>query len=130
MQLPKNLITAVEAARAHEYEPHLEFHLAAVIVTGGSVVSIGYNSSKANSFIRAFAVTDYAQMHAECHAVLKARKKIDLRGAKMYVARVTKVNGIVGNSRPCEMCQNAARLYGIKKIYYTIDERTYAVMRV
>ncbi len=99
-------------------------------MTGGSVVSIGYNSSKANSFIRAFAVTDYAQMHAECHAVLKARKKIDLRGAKMYVARVTKVNGIVGNSRPCEMCQNAARLYGIKKIYYTIDERTYAVMRV
>lgn len=126
---PRYIRAAIEAIDNHVYEPHLEYHLAAVIVVGGNIVSVGYNSSRSNSFIRAFG-TQFNNMHAECNAILKARKKIDLTGSKLYVARRTLAKGVVANSQPCDMCLNAALLYGIKRIYYTVDERTHAVMRL
>lgn len=127
---PKYVRAAIDACREKEYDEHVEYHLAAVIVTGGRIVSIGINGPKTNSFIEAFKVTSWSNMHAECDAILRARRKVDLRGSKMYVARVTKQAGTVANSRPCEMCIEACRLYGIKRICYTLDENTYAVMRV
>lgn len=126
---PRYIRSALQAIREHEYDDHLEYHLAAVIVTGGNVVSVGFNSSKANSFIREFG-TKYSNMHAECDAILRVRKKIDLTGSKMYVARLTRGACAVASSKPCEMCMGAALMYGIKRISYTVDERTYAVMRL
>lgn len=130
-KLPKYLRYAAECVKKHTYADHLEFLHAAVIVSGGKVVSIGYNGSRMNSFTREFAVNKHVNsVHAECDAILRARRKINLRGAKIYVARLTRGNRVIANSRPCEMCMCAAKLYGIKRIYYTVDERTYAVVRV
>lgn len=131
--LPRHLADAVKAVfeNRFRYEEHLEHHLAALIMKGGNVLATGFNGSKLNSFTRAFAVNDYvASTHAECDAILRSRRKIDLRGSKMYVARLSKSRNVIGLARPCEMCVKAARLYGIKRISYTIDESTHAVMRL
>lgn len=126
---PRYLKAAIQAISENEYDVHLEYHLAAVIVIGGNIISVGHNSPKANSFIREFG-KEYSNMHAECDAILRVRKKIDLTGAKMFVARLTKVQGFIANSKPCDMCTNAAMMYGIKRIIYTVDERTHAIMRL
>lgn len=125
---PKYVKHAIDLVSEHTYEPHLEYNLAAVIVAGGSVLSVGYNSSKVTSFIRAFGL-ERNHMHAECDAILSARNKIDLNGSKLYVARLTLKRGVVGNAKPCDMCMHAAFMYGIKRIYYTVNENTYAVIR-
>lgn len=126
---PRYVRAAIEAAREHDYDAHLEYHLAAVIVSGGNIVSTGFNSSKTNSFIKVFG-EEHNNMHAEVDAILRARKKVDLRGSKMYVARLTRATQSPANSAPCAMCVEAATMYGIKRIYYTVDERTHAVMRL
>lgn len=131
--LPRYLLEAVKAARENNesYDEHLEYHLAAVLVKGGQVLSTGFNGSRPNSFTRTFAASDHVfSTHAECDAILRARRKIDLRGSKMYVGRISKKICRIGLARPCDMCFEAARLYGIKRVYYTIDDSTYAVTRL
>lgn len=125
---PRYLRYAIDLVREHTYEDHLEYHLASVIVAGGNILSTGYNSSKVTSFIRTFGLPRN-HMHAECDAILSARNKIDLNGAKLYVARLTVARGNIANSKPCDLCRHAAGMYGIKRIFYTVDNSTFAVMK-
>jgi len=129
----KYLLKAVELIKRHNYDDHQEYHLCAIIVAGGNILSIGFNNSKRNGFVDAFKNPDrpWSNIHAEIDAILRARKKIDLSGSKIYIARTEKVmSDMIATARPCEMCQRALRSYGIKKAYYTIDNDTYAVMKI
>lgn len=110
-------------------DPNLMSYHGAVIVRGGQILSIGVNKCKKNGFIKAYAHHDFCNTHAECDAILKARKKIDLTNSKIYVLRVRR-DGKLSNSRPCAMCLKAMKHYGIKRAFYTIDNDTYAVMKV
>ena len=108
----------------------LNAHLAAVIVKGGSVVSVGINRPKMNSYVHFYGNHENCgSVHAEIDAIFRARRKVDLRGSKMYVARLTK-RGQVGLAMPCKMCRRALQRYGIKRVYYTVDENTHAEMRL
>lgn len=120
---------AVDELRGRELDPDLTSHHAAVIVSGGRVQSVGINKHKKNGFIKSFQHHDFCNTHAECDAVLKARRKIDLRNAKIYVARLRK-DGQIGNSKPCEMCALVLQRYGIRRVYYTISDDTFAVMKL
>lgn len=105
------------------------FHCA-ILVSGGAVISVGMNKHKLNGFVTAYAHhPDVQTIHAEVDAILRVRKKIDLTGCKIFIAKLGR-NGEVGNSAPCDMCRGALKSYGIKRAYYTIDESTYAVERL
>lgn len=111
-------------------DDRLGAHLAAVITKGGSVVSVGRNRARMNSYVMYYGDHDgTASVHAEIDAIFRARRKIDLTGCKMYVARKTK-RGQIGLAAPCGMCTRTIGRYGIKRVYYTVDDTSWAVMRV
>lgn len=131
----KHLNIADKYCIEHEYDDSLEYHLCAVIVRGGSVVSVGYNKKGTNAFVEHFAdlargKRDYClSTHAELDAIVKARNKTDLRGCKIYVVR-RKLSGGYGMARPCAICQYALFNYGIKKAYYSINDNEYGTMKI
>jgi len=137
----KYLQLAINQAKAHEYEPNLDYKLCAVITRGGSILSIGFNQRKTNAFVEHY--TDRTRgsergyclsTHAEMHSVTQIRAKTDLTGCKIYVARVRPTGTLaptnVGMARPCKICENVLYSYGIKRAYYTIDDYNYGVMKI
>lgn len=127
---------ADQYVRSHDYNEKQDFRLASVIVRGGNVISVGYNRHSTNAFVEHYTNQvrghrDYClSTHAEMDAVLKGREKTDLRGCKIFVARVRNDNNCLGMARPCQVCQHVLFNYGIKKAYYSIDANTYGVMKV
>ena len=68
------------------------------------------------------------------NAVLSARKKIDLRGSKMYIVRRQRGDTIenpkIALAKTCTMCQAVLYSYGIKRAMYTISNNEYGVMKI
>lgn len=129
--MQKHLRRAIELASTHSYDLSIGFRLCAIIVRGGSIVSVGFNKLATNGFVRFVvnAVPDgrpFSNTHAEMAAVLAARDVCDLKNAKLYVARI-KATG-VGLARPCDACVLAARMHGIKRAIYTIDDDEWGVL--
>ncbi len=137
----KYLKTALKNAFAHDYDSHLEYQLCAVIARGGAVLSFGFNKPQTNGFVEHYtdqiigADRDYSMnTHAEMDAISVVRSKVDLRGSKIYVARIRPPGNLDGNTiglaRPCEICQNILFNYGIRRAYYTIDDNNFGVMKI
>ena len=88
-----------------------------------------------NSFIEnsahqaRFSGLDHLGCHAECNAVQKARSKIDLRGAKIFVARI-RPRGELGMAKPCVLCQHVLARYGIQRALFSIDDKSYGIMKL
>lgn len=116
----KYFAPAIQALLEHPFKQELKSIHAAVIVRGGSILSCATNSPNQNNYILRFAPHPQYSLHGEIASILKARKKIDLCGCKMYVARLDK-NGYVSMSRPCIWCQKIIKKHGIKKVYYTTE---------
>jgi deoxycytidylate deaminase len=132
----RHLTTTIRRACAHEYDPHTDYRLCAVIVRGGRILSTGFNRRSTNAFVEHY--TDLVRgtgrgfslsTHAEMDAVLSARDKIDLRGCKIFVARL-RADGSIGLARPCEICFRVLQAYSINKAYYTINNHEYGVMKI
>lgn len=136
MNLHKHLQNALALAEAYEYDTIQAYHFAALVVRGGSIISAGYNKSSTNSFVEHFADRVKGQRnfclstHAEMDAVLRARGKTDLNGAKIFVARKKRDDGLPGLARPCVICEEVLRSYSIKRAFYTIDSHHYGIMCV
>lgn len=89
----------------------------AVIVRGGRIISTGINKVRNHPDVLEDAVTIKAESHI--HAEVDAIRKVDdLKGAKIYVARVNR-HGSPSLSRPCESCYSRITDVGITKIVYT-----------
>lgn len=58
--------------------------------------------------------------HAEVAALKAVPDGISLKNATMYVARISK-GGNAAMSAPCEACQKALKIAGVRKVCYTID---------
>ena len=121
---------AMQYATDNRYDHAADYHLAAIIIRGGSVISVGFNKVNTNAFVEHY--TDLARgrgrdfclsTHAEQDAILKARGKVNLRGCKIF-------DGSPGMARPCPICENALKSYGIRKAYYTINEEQYGKMLI
>lgn len=131
---PHHLNEAISRLLEH-YEKEIDTNLlssfhCALIYAGGRLLSTGFNRQKTNSFVTTFAHHEFVQsIHAEVDAILRVRKKIDLRGTKMYVAKVGRTP-VIGDSRPCPMCFEALQLYGIKKVIYTVGSESFASEKV
>jgi len=132
----KFLRMALHYSQEYTYDNPLEYHLCALIVRGGSVVSVGYNKRSTNAFVEHYG--DMARgerdwclsTHAEMDAILKVRGKIDLRGCKMYVARKRKINESYAMARPCEICRHVLFNYGIRNVIYTISDDEFGQMKI
>lgn len=121
-KIDRYIKTAIDRIKEDEFHPRLVAHLGAVIVKGGKVVSVGRNRPKMNAYIKSMAPHENcSSVHAEIDAIFKVRRKIDLRGCDMYVARITK-NGIHGLAAPCTMCMRTIQRYGIKRVFYTVED--------
>jgi deoxycytidylate deaminase len=134
MKMNRFLEMAKQNALNHTYDDTLDYRLCAVIVSGGRILSVGFNKRSRNSFVLHFqkGVRDHCQAtHAEQDAILRARKKVDLTGAKIYVVRIGGHGmNTLAMSRPCVMCENILYRYGITRAYYSIDENHYGEMKI
>lgn len=134
----KHLQLALQYAKEHTYHDSLDYKLCAIIVSGGSVISVGYNKRNTNAFVEHYADQVKGQgrdfcmsTHAEQDAVLLSRYKTDLTGSKIFVARLRrhKTMDPIAMARPCAICENVLKAYGIKRAYYTIDNDHYGIMK-
>lgn len=97
----------------------------AVIVKGGSVLSVGVNKWRNKQLVNTSdEYNPYLTYHAEIDAI--SRINTDLTGATIYIARIGK-DGSEKFSRPCQRCTQALKASGIKKVVYTTGSENYAV---
>lgn len=99
----------------------------AVVVKGGSVISVGFNRYANDP--RLFPVGHFRgdklphqerngiSLHAEVAALRKLTTE-QVRGATVYVARVTP-SGKIGTSEPCTACAHELKRVGVKKVIFT-----------
>jgi hypothetical protein len=50
-------------------------------------------------------------------------------GSIVWVVRVSIQDGKMRLAKPCKRCENTLRLRGVEKIYYSISENEYGVMK-
>lgn len=90
----------------------------AIIIKGGSVLSVGVNCNKNDPTFIGEATKNWS-VHAEI-AALRVLKDTNLKNATIYIARINK-RGKPMMSKPCPKCEKAIKNAGITKIVYTID---------
>ncbi len=88
----------------------------AVVVRGGSVISVGINKNRNHPTV---VSSEHIKTHCSVHAEIDALRKVkNAKGATIYVARVNR-KGQDRLSRPCDRCHDAIREAGIRKVVYT-----------
>lgn len=125
--LPKHFNTAYKIALQNKNKTKSRH--ACILVKGGSVISTATNCSKRTRLVDYYYKEEHYGLHAEARCVAKVRRKIDLNGSKAFVIRLDK-NGNITTSKPCNNCQKLLYNYGIKKVFYTINNNTYACMKL
>ena len=126
---------ALNLAREHKWDENLLSCHCALIISGGRVLSVGFNSMASSGLQRRYATNPFCHnVHAEISSILEIRRKICLTGSKMVVVRRLRADSVlvpsIGMSRPCEMCTAVLFSYGIKKVIYTISNNEIGFMRV
>lgn len=122
-ELPGFFRVALRAIECAGRDPALTAWVGAVIVRGGAVIGSGANRIGTNTFVHRTWPrhrTACVSVHAEIDAIFKTRRRVDLRGCRMYVVRVTRA-GITAGSRPCTMCMDLLGRYGFTDVNYTVD---------
>ena len=87
---------------------------AAIIVKGGRVLGTGVNRTR-NFCLNVDDPERCSSIHAEIAALKRCK---DVKDATIYIARVNR-QGETRMSKPCNLCQEALDLAGVKKIVYT-----------
>lgn len=85
--------------------------MAAIIVKGGRILSVGYNRIEAHP-----AAYFGCSFHAEHDAIRKAQGNIE--GAKMYVYRFGRSDGQLRTSKPCPLCQQNIAIAKISSVIF------------
>lgn len=104
-----------------------KFRHGAVLVKGGSVISVSENKNQFCSFANRFVSHQgHGTIHAELGCVLGLDNS-KTKDSVLYVVRLNNNNKLC-MSRPCNMCQNVLRFVGIKKVFYSISEFEYGCL--
>ena len=129
---PRFFKIALRALNDAERDTRLSAWLGVAIVKGSIVIGTGTNRFGENSYVRMMWPkhrTSCRSVHAEINAIFKVRRKIDLRGSRMYIVRKT-CTGEMKMARPCGMCMDALSSYGFAEVAYTMDDGSWKVERV
>lgn len=131
----RHIDMALSFSRSHTHDPSLAAFVTAVIISGGRVLSVGYNSRATSGLQERYKTNPFCNsIHAEVDAILNVRRKIDLTGSKIIVVRRLKSDSPdkpnIAMAKPCLMCQAVLYSYGIRKAIYTIKNNEYGVMKI
>ena len=113
----------LKVARSESLKSTYKHQLGAVIVSGGSIISKGFNQIRHSSKLKEHAKVDET-LHAERDAIIKIKNKKKLFGSTIYIYREHK-NGNPANAKPCIFCHEMIKASGIKKAIYTIETFPY-----
>lgn len=118
------------AKRVAEESEFPDYRHGALLVRGGSILNSAYNKNShigwANRF-RAKAC-GHATHHAELGAILGVDRS-KTAGADVYVVRIGRA-GNLKMSKPCQMCQSVLAHMGVKRVYYSIDEKSIGCIKL
>ena len=93
-----------------------QFKLGAIIFRGNKVISTGFNKNKTHPTARKYF--QFGSIHAEIDAIVHAIENV--KGASILVCRTLK-NGNPAIAKPCAMCVQVMREFGIKEVFWTIQ---------
>lgn len=102
------------AKRIANRSPHKSFKHCAILMKGGSLISVGFNKG---------------HQHAEMAALAKPWAS-EVKGCTMLSIRVTVGQELLANAKPCTNCEAALRKIGVKKVMYSTANRTIEEMRL
>lgn len=89
----------------------------AAIVDKNTIVSLGMNKARSDP---GFQSLSRDRIKSYVHAEYDCLNNVDVHSRHvMYVVRVDR-KGRYAQSRPCEMCQEAIRRAGIRRVVYTV----------
>ena len=127
MKINLNIMeTLTKVAESNDEYPRAR--LAAAIVRGNKIISIGRNRKKSDPLQAKFSKNNEAIfLHAEIHAIKNALREIrvdELQDTSLYICRVKQPNTytdpfVWAMSKPCEGCERAILEFGIKEVIYT-----------
>ncbi len=134
-RLSRHVELALDFARAHKFDESLPAYVTAMIVSGGRVLSVGYNSRANSGLQQRYKTNPFCNsIHAEVDAILNVRRKIDLTGSKIIVVRRlkndTRNKPLLAMARPCMMCSAVLYSYGIRKAIYTIENNKVGTLKI
>jgi deoxycytidylate deaminase len=101
------------AIREAAKSDHRQHHMAAVLIKGGNIISVGHNSG---------------HLHGE-HTCLNRAWRTDVSGSTVLVVRVRR-NGTLGMAKPCPLCMQRLVQAGIKKVTYSTNSGTFETMKL
>jgi len=103
------------AKRVSQRSDHHSHKIGCVIVYKNRVISIGFNRLCTHPK----SIHKHKSLHAEISALIGIPLE-ELKNCVAYVYRETK-DGNAALSKPCEACEQALRMSGIKRVYYTVE---------
>lgn len=112
---------AVQKALQHVSGGRAKCYAIATDKRGRILAEAGNNycktSSKQARIAKSVGMEERIYLHAEC-AVIAKLSSLRKKAHSLYVARV-KVDGSVGNAKPCVVCELAIQYAEIKHTFYT-----------
>jgi deoxycytidylate deaminase len=93
--------------------------IGAVVVSGGSLLSKGYNQIRHAKEFKEYVVWEES-LHAERDALRKVKSKDSLVGSTVFIYREHR-NGNPATATPCNACFNMIKQAGIKKIFFSTE---------
>jgi len=118
------------AARIAQSSTYSSFNHGCVLVKGGSVINVSCNKGNYCSFGSRFK-QHTARLHSTLHAELGAVLGLDrslTSGSVAYVVRIKEEEYRM--SKPCEMCEEAVKFCGVKKVIYTTNDDSVIVEKL
>ena len=102
----------------------------AVLVKGGKIINAAFNKNSHCSFGYRFRQEQpgYPTLHAELGAILGINRTVTT-GATLYVCRIGR-RGSYRLSKPCPMCYTALKHVGVRKVVWTIDNKTCGTYKI
>jgi len=120
---------------AADVAPVAAAKIAAMITIKNKPISFGVCQYKTDPFQAKYGKnSDSICLHAEINSIKNALRKIhvdELKNCTMYIARIKnkRINNehnlfeqITGLAKPCSGCNKAIIEFGIKRVYYTLDD--------
>jgi len=114
----------MELARRMASQSEFPDYRHGAVLVKGSIRNASFNKDNYCSFGTRFQSEHQGKttLHAELGAILGMDRSIT-EGATVYVARVGR-EGDYKLSKPCQMCHKALKHVGIKRVVYTINNKT------
>ncbi len=118
----KKMLKRFELAEALAINNDSKFRHFALLVAKGTIINTSHNSKRPCSFGTRFRNPDKGQatLHSELGAILNVSRQ-NTEGSDVYVVRVN-ANGERRSSKPCQMCVEAMRFCGIRRVYYSVED--------